>query len=85
MVLGRVLLGEIICPVGGFPHVPVYIVYIGMNFVANLEPSHIHCFCLMVSLANPESVLLSVCMGVGGCGCFISSNAMHNGYASCPL
>ena len=42
-------------------------------------------FCLTKSVAMPIMVLLSVTMGVGGCGCPISSRAMQIGVASLPL
>ena len=38
--------------------------------------------CLMVSLAIPHAVELSTCMGVGGCGCPISSRVLRRATAS---
>jgi hypothetical protein len=34
--------------------------------------------CLIVPLLYPVAVVLSVCSGVGGCGCPISSNVVRN-------
>ena len=42
-------------------------------------------FCLMVSLVMPEVVLLSVWMGIGGCGWFNSMRVVRRGQASLPL
>ena len=38
--------------------------------------------CLMVSLMMPDAVELSVCIGVGPCGCPISSNEVLSTYPS---
>jgi len=42
-------------------------------------------FCLVVSLRMPQAVLLSVCMGVAGCGWPNSSRAVHNGQTASTL
>ena len=39
-------------------------------------------FCSMVLFANPTSVVLSTCMGVGGCGCPSSLRVVRIGKAS---
>jgi hypothetical protein len=41
--------------------------------------------CLMMSLAMPAAVTLSVCMGVAGWGCPSSSRVVQSVVASCPL
>ena len=41
--------------------------------------------CLTVSLMMPEVVELSVCIGVGPCGCSISSNEVLSTYPSLVL
>jgi hypothetical protein len=41
--------------------------------------------CLIVSLMYPVAVVLSVCSGVGGCGCPISSNVVSKIVASFAL
>ena len=41
-------------------------------------------FCLMVSLAMPAVVLLSIWMGVGGCGWFNSMRVVQRGQSSLP-
>ena len=42
-------------------------------------------FCLMVSLEIPTAVELSTCMGVGGCGHFISISVVRMGTISLEL
>ena len=41
--------------------------------------------CSMVSLAIPDAVLLSVVIGVAGCGCPSSAGGTRIGQASFPL
>jgi hypothetical protein len=41
--------------------------------------------CFIVSLLYHVAVVLSVCNGVGGCGCPISSNVVHKIVASFAL
>jgi hypothetical protein len=40
---------------------------------------------LIVLLSIPPVVVLSTCMGVGGCGCPSSSRTRHSTLASCVL
>jgi hypothetical protein len=40
------------------------------------------CFCFTVLFMIPSAVLLSVCIGVAGCGWFNSSNVIRIGTAS---
>jgi hypothetical protein len=42
-------------------------------------------FCFMVPLANPSAVVLSTCIGVGGCGWPSSVRVLMMGTASCPF
>jgi hypothetical protein len=42
--------------------------------------AHVH-LCLIVSLLYPVDVVLSVCSGVCGCGCPISSNVVRKSVA----
>ena len=42
-------------------------------------------FCFIVSLAKPAAVELSVCLGVGGCGCSSSMSVVQMGTMSWAL
>jgi hypothetical protein len=87
MMFGMMMLCEIVGAVSRSAP-PIDMVLVLSNAVANPIEAHIHGFdrfCLTDSLAMPLAVLLSVTIGVGGCGWPNLSRVMRRGAPSLPL